>query len=69
MIPSSSLIVTLEVSDLMFIGNQVDISLIVMENILLLSCSALSIIFTSNDDDIIPLLIVILNTTGSSDLS
>jgi len=53
----------------MVIGKQVDISLIVMENILFPSCIVLLIISTSNDDDVIPLLIVTLNTSGAPDLS
>jgi len=68
-IPSSSMIVTLVVSDLMVIGKQVDISVIVMENILFPSRIVLLIISTSNDDDVISLLIVTLNTSGAPDLS
>ena len=45
-LPSSSMIVTLLVSDLMVIGKQVGISLMDIKNILLPSCSVLLIIFT-----------------------
>jgi len=63
------MIATLVVSDLMVIGKQVDSSLIVMENILSPSCIVLLIISTLNDDDVIPLLIVTLNTSGAPGLS
>ena len=56
------MIVTLVVSDLepMVNGKQVDISLMVMVNILFPSCIMLSIMSTSNDDDVIPAVIVTL---------
>ena len=53
----------------MVIGKQVGSSLMVMENASFFSCIVLSIIFTSNDDDAVPLLIVTLNTSGAPDLS
>ena len=62
-VPSSSMIVTVVVSLLMVTGKQVDISLIVMVNILSPSCIMLSIMSTSNDDDVIPAVIVTLYTS------
>ena len=58
------MIVTVVVSELMVTGKQVDISLIVMVNILSPSCIMLSIMSTSNDDDVIPAVIVTLWTSG-----
>ena len=58
------MIVTVVVLELMVIGKQVDISLIVMVNILFPSCIMLSIMSTSNDDDGIPAVIVTLWTSG-----
>ena len=59
------MIVTLVVSDLepMVNGKQVDISLMVMVNILFPSRIMLSIMSTSNDDDVIPAVIVTLYTS------
>ena len=54
------MIVTVVVSELTVTGKQVDISLIVMVNILFSSCIMLSIMSTSNDDDVIPAVIVTL---------
>ena len=62
-LPSSSMIVTVVVSKLMVTGKQVDISLMVMVNILSPSCIMLSIMSTSNDDDVIPAVIVTLYTS------
>ena len=62
-VPSSSTIVTVVVSELMVTGKQVDISLMVMVNILSPSCIMLSIMSTSNDDDVIPAVIVTLYTS------
>ena len=64
LIPSSSVIYTVVVSELMVTGKQVDISLMVMVNILSPSCIMLSIMSTSNDDDVIPAVIVTLCTSG-----
>ena len=66
--PSSSMIVTVVVSELMVTSKQVDISLIVIVNTLFPSCIMLSIMSTSNDDDVIPAVIVTLWTSGD-DLS
>ena len=55
-VPSSSMIVTMVVSELMVTGKQVGISLMVMVNVLSPSCIMLSIMSTSNDDDVIPAL-------------
>ena len=63
-VPSSSMIVTVVVSELMVTGKQVDISLIVMVNILSPSCIMLSIMSTTNVDDVIPAVIVTLWTIG-----
>ena len=57
------MIVTVVVSELMVTGKQVGISLMVMINILFPSCILLSIMFTSNDDDVIPAVIVTLYTS------
>ena len=57
------MIVTVVVSELMVTGKQVDISLMVMVNILSPSCIMLSIMSTSNDDDVIPAVIVTLYTS------
>ena len=55
------MIVTVVVLDLMVTCKQVDISLIEMVNILFSpSCIMLSIMSTSNDDDVIPAVIVTL---------
>ena len=54
---SSSMIVTVVVSEIMVTGKQVGISLMVMENILSPSSNMLSIMSTSNDDDVIPAVI------------
>ena len=62
-VPSSSMIVTVVVSELMVTGKQVGISLIAMVNILSPSCIMLSIMCTSNDDDVIPAVIVTLYTS------
>ena len=62
-IPSLSMIVTVVVSELMVTGKQVGISLIAMVNILSPSCIMLSIMSTSNDDDVIPAVIVTLYTS------
>ena len=51
------------VSELMVTGKQVGISLMVMVNILSPSCIMLSIMSTSNDDDVIPAVIVTLYTS------
>ena len=59
-----SMMVTLVVSELMVTSKQVGISLMVMVNILSPSCIMLSIMSTSNDDDIIPAVIVTLRTSG-----
>ena len=59
-VPSSSKIVTVVVLELIVTGKQVDISLIVILNILSPSTLMLSIISTSNDDDVIPTVIVTL---------
>ena len=61
--PSSSVIVTVVVSELMVTGKQVGISLMVMVNILSPSCIMLSIMSTSNNDDVIPAVIVTLYTS------
>ena len=60
----SSVIVTVVVSESMVTGKQVDISLMVMVNILSPSCIMLSMMSTSNDDDVIPAVIVTLYTSG-----
>ena len=52
------MIVTVVVSEPMVTGKQVDISLIKILNILSPSCIMLSIMSTSNDDDVIPAVIV-----------
>ena len=57
------MIVTVVVLELMVTGKQVDISLMVMVNILSPSCIMLSIMSTSNDDDVIPAVIVTLYTS------
>ena len=57
------MIVTVVVSELMVTGKQVDISLMVMVNILFPSCIMSSIMSTSNDDDVIPAVIVTLYTS------
>ena len=62
-VPSLSMIVTVVVSALMVTGKQVGISLMVMVNILSPSCIMLSIMSTSNDDDVIPAVIVTLYTS------
>ena len=64
-LPSSSMIyiITVAVSELMVTGKQVGISLMVMVNILSPSCIMLSIMSTSNDDDVIPAVIVTLYTS------
>ena len=54
------MIVTVVVLELMVTGKQVYISLIVIVNILSPSCIMLSIMSTSNDDDVIPAVIVTL---------
>ena len=51
------MIVTVVVSEIMVTGKQVGISLMVMENILSPSSNMLSIMSTSNDDDVIPAVI------------
>ena len=58
------MIVTVVVLDFMIIGKQVDISLMLMVNILSPSCIMLSMMSTSNDDDVIPAVIVTLYTSG-----
>ena len=63
-VPSSSKMVTVVVSESMVTGKQVDISLMVMVNILSPSCIMLSMMSTSNDDDVIPAVIVTLYTSG-----
>ena len=62
-VPSLSMIVTVVVLELMVTGKQVGISLMVMVNILSPSCIMLSIMSTSNDDDVIPAVIVTLYTS------
>ena len=62
-VPSSSMIVTVVVSEPIVTGKQVDISLMVTVNILSPSCIMLSIMSTSNDDDFIPAVIVTLYTS------
>ena len=62
-LPSSSMMVTVVVSGLMVTDKQVGISLTVMVNILSPSCILLSIMSTSNDDDVIPAVIVTLYTS------
>ena len=62
------MIVTVVVSLLMVNGKQVDISLMVMVNILSPSCIISSIMSTSNDDDVIPAVIVTLYTSDSDEL-
>ena len=57
------MIVTVVVSELMVTGKQVGIRLMVMVNILSPSCIMLSIMSTSNDDDVIPAVIVTLYTS------
>ena len=57
------MIITVVVSLLMDNGKQIDISLMVMVNILFPSCIMLSIMSTSNDDDVIPAVIVTLYTS------
>ena len=57
------MIFTVVVSELMVTGKQVDISLMVMVNILSPSSNMLSIMSTSNDDDVIPAVIVTLYTS------
>ena len=57
------MIVTVVVSELIVTGKQVDISLMVMVNILSPSCIMLLIMSTSNDDDVIPAVIVTLYTS------
>ena len=57
------MIVTVVVLEFMVIGKQVDISLMVMVNISSPSCIMLSIMSTSNDDDVIPAVIVTLYTS------
>ena len=57
------MIVTVVVSELMVTGKQVDISLLVMVNILSPSCIMSSIMSTSNEDDVIPAVIVTLYTS------
>ena len=57
------MIVTVVVSELMVTGKQVGISVMVMVNILSPSCIMLSIMSTSNDDDVIPAVIVTLYTS------
>ena len=52
------MIVTVVVVELMVTGKQVGISLMVIVNILSSSCIMLSIMSTSNDDDVIPAVIV-----------
>ena len=64
-LPSSSMIVTVVVSESMVTGKQVDISLMVMVNILSPSFIMLSMMSTSNDDDVIPAVIVTLYTSGN----
>ena len=54
------MIVTVVVVELTVTGRQVDISLIVIVNILSPSAIMLSIMYTSNDDDVIPAVIVTL---------
>ena len=63
LLPSSLTIVTVVVSELMVTGKQVGISLMVMVNILSPSCIMLLIMSTSNDDDVIPAVIVTLYTS------
>ena len=58
------MIVTVVVSDSMVTGKQVDISLMVMVNILSPSCMMLSMMSTSNDNDVIPAVIVTLYISG-----
>ena len=62
-VPSSSKIATEAVSELMVTDKQVN-SLIVIVNVLFPSCIMLSIMSTSNDDDVIPAVIVTLWTSG-----
>ena len=57
------MMVTVVVSELMVTGKQVGISLMVMVNILSPSCIMLSIMSTSNDDDVIPAVIFTLYTS------
>ena len=58
-----SIIVTVVVSELMVTGKQVGISLIDTLKVLFPSCIMLSIMSTSNDDDVIPAVIVTLYTS------
>ena len=67
-VPSSSMMVTVVVSESMVTGKQVDISVMVMVNILFPSSVTLSIMSTSNDDDVIPAVIVTLYTSDWDDL-
>ena len=57
------MIVTVVVSEPMVTSKQVDINLIEIVNVLFLSCIMLSIMSTSNDDDVIPAAIVTLYTS------
>ena len=57
------MIVTVVVSEPMVTSKQVDINLIEIVNVLFLSCIMLSIMSTSNDDDVIPAVIVTLYTS------
>ena len=58
-VPSSSMIATVAVSELMVTDKQV-INLIIIVNVLFPSCIMLSIMSTSNDDDLFPAVIVTL---------
>ena len=58
------MIVTAVVLELMVTDKQVNISLIIIVNILFPSCIVLSIMSTLNDDDVIPAVIVTLWTSG-----
>ena len=58
------MIVAVVISESMVTAKQVVISLMVKVNILSPSCIMLSMISTSNDDDVIPAVIVTLYTSG-----
>ena len=58
------MIVTVVVSESMVTGKQVDISLMVMVNISSSSGIIFSIMSTSNDDNVIPAVMVTLYTSG-----
>ena len=58
------MIVTAVVSEMMVSGKQVDNSLMVILNVLSPSSNMLSIMSTSNDDDVIPAGIVTIYNSG-----